>query len=82
VPGRPEDVYGRIAQSRDRATILGTEGRAVRYADGTIELYFDGGRRRYTLRPDPNGTNAYWFYDDNGELTPGLIVAIDPSTVF
>jgi hypothetical protein len=78
--GDPETAYGRRLADRADADIMGSHGYAVRYADGTIELYREGTTGSWTYRPRPGG--GYDFYDENGNKTEGVILAIDPDEIF
>lgn len=80
VPSDPSSVYGAVTASRDSAEVLGTRGRVVQYADGTVEVYPTGTNIRYTYRPQPGGSNAYDFYDENGDRT--TLIAFDFDEVF
>jgi hypothetical protein len=80
LPANPSAVYGAVTATRADAEVLGTRGRVVRYADGTVEVYPAGSTTRYTYRPQPGGFNAYDFYDEKGDRT--TLIAIDLDEVF
>lgn len=77
-----EKVYGQEITSRQDAVILGQKGYAIQYGDGTIELFLEGTTAHFTYRPRPDSLGAYDFYDEKGEKAEGVVISIDPSTVF
>lgn len=78
----PVAAYGPVVQSRERAEIMGQNGRAVEYEDGTILLYPEGSSIPVTYRPSPGGYNAYDYYGQDGMKFENLIVAIEPDELF
>ena len=78
----PETVYGPEVATRDDAEVFGSRGYAIRYADGTIEVFAEGSTGPVTYRPQPGGVKAYEFYDEHGDKFENLIIAIDPDEVF
>jgi Domain of unknown function (DUF4157) len=86
LPANPVTVYGAVTAIRQDAEAIGLEaasGRAIRYADGTVEFYPAGSTIRHTYRPQSGSENAYEFYDENGDtIGEGFIVIIDFDKVF
>lgn len=78
----PETMYGEEIASRANVEIMGWEGYTILYADGTIELFAEGSEAPYTFRPQPEGFNAYEFYNQEGRKVENLIIAADPIELF
>ena len=53
IPANPVAAYGAITADRRDAVVFGGSGRAVHYADGTVEFYPAGSGGRRTYRPQP-----------------------------
>ncbi len=74
IPRDPAAAYGPIVAMSD--TFLGVEADARLYANGNIEVYYEGSDNPMTYVPVPDTESFYQLYNEEGEASGGSPVDV------
>jgi hypothetical protein len=73
-PDGDRAAFGPVVATRDDADMSIGKGTAVRYEDGSIELFVEGTTESIVLRPLPGG--GYVFYGPDGQRVENVILTL------
>jgi hypothetical protein len=74
IPEDPTRLYGPVVATSE--SFLGVEADARIYANGTIEVFYEGSDNPITYVPVPDTASFYQAYDEEGEAYSGTSVDI------